>query len=101
MARSVVNNARQSDLIARLGGDEFVGLFPEADYTAAGALLEKIRNALAAMMNRQASPITFSIGAITFDTLLEKICDMLNAADDLMYGVKKQGRNNVVHQRWE
>ena len=92
VAQTVANNVRQSDLVARLGGDEFAGLFPEANYESDGSLLDKICKALADAMSRQTSPITFSIGAITFASPLDNVRDMLKAADGLMYGVKKQAR---------
>ena len=52
-------------------------------------------------MEKKQWPITFSIGAITFEQQLPQEKEMLEISDHLMYLVKKNGKNNLLHQLWE
>lgn len=95
----VINdNIRKNDFIGRLGGDEFVVFFPETDYKALTAAIHKIRSLLNKQMKKNKSSVTFSIGAVTYKTppLDPKI--MVKFADELMYAVKKKGKNGILHK---
>lgn len=100
VARTIQRNIRRSDTIARLGGDEFAALFPMADKAAAAVVIAKFHQKLLDAMQQQQWPVTFSIGAITFTKPMASMRDMLKAVDDLMYGVKKEGKNNTRHHQW-
>ena len=100
VAIAIRTHMRQSDVAARLGGDEFAGLFPVANYDAAGVILKKMHNELTATMDEKTSQVTFSIGAITFEKPMTNTRDMVKAVDDLMYSVKKAGKNNLSHVAW-
>ena len=43
-------------------------------------------------------PATFSIGAVTFDSVPASFDEMIGQADILMYLVKKTGKNNIKHE---
>lgn len=89
------NHTRDVDVAARLGGDEFAVLFPLMEPEAAGNALPKLRSELLAAMERRGWPVTFSIGAITFVSPRGTLRDVLKAVDELMYKVKKQGKNDL------
>ena len=91
------SNLRESDMAARLGGDEFVVFFPAMTEINAKQVLTKLQNNLLQAMNEHHWPVTFSIGVVTYTQPLANIRDMLKVADDLMYGVKKSGKNNMLH----
>lgn len=93
MARTLSENIRDSDTVARLGGDEFVVLLPQTDAEAATAVLQKLRSVLDEAMRRQITPVTFSIGVVTYATAPETIQQILERADSLMYRVKGEGKN--------
>ncbi len=90
---------RRTDVVARLGGDEFAILLPETAATAAHDALAKLRRRLAA--KTAGMPIGFSIGMITFLGPPDDVRQMVKLADDLMYSVKKRGKNDFVHAVWE
>jgi diguanylate cyclase (GGDEF)-like protein len=98
VADIIRGGTRSSDTIARLGGDEFVGLFPETGFEAAEAMIGNIREQLAEKANRHDWPITFSIGAVTYAKPLEGLAEMVTTADDLMYRVKRGGKNGTLHE---
>jgi PleD family two-component response regulator len=43
-------------------------------------------------------PVTFSIGVVTFASPPQSADEIIRLADDLMYAVKKGGRNGVMFQ---
>jgi diguanylate cyclase (GGDEF)-like protein len=100
IADKVKTFIRKTDTLARIGGDEFAGLFPETDYEAAKSMLKKIFSRLCETMNQNGYSITFSIGAASFDKPMKNVHEMVKAADELMYLVKKEGKNNIAHERW-
>ncbi|MBU0681638.1 MAG: GGDEF domain-containing protein [Proteobacteria bacterium] len=90
-------NTRHVDVVARIGGDEFAMLLTETDYDNAGKAMAKIRNALLAQMTTLAMPVTFSVGMITYQDSPLDAHAMLRSADNLMYEVKKSGKNAIKH----
>ncbi|HET6369686.1 MAG TPA: diguanylate cyclase, partial [Nitrospiria bacterium] len=101
LLRSVIQtirgHIRDVDVIARLGGDEFVLMMPETGYESAESVIFKIRNGLQEMTRMEGWPVTFSIGAVTFYTMPASLDKIMKMADELMYSVKKSGRDNVRH----
>ena len=51
-------------------------------------------------MQQHEWPVTFSIGAVTFYKMMDSNQDMIKKVDDLMYEVKKSGKNNIRHVAW-
>ena len=62
----VQGSIRASDTIGRLGGDEFALLLPETGFDDAHVVLERLRLAVVADLQRD-WPVTLSVGAVTFD----------------------------------
>lgn len=87
---------RRTDLMARLGG-EFVLLLPEVDQEAARATVRKIQSQLLDEMSRNGWPVTLSIGALTYLGGPITPDELIRRADDLMYSVKKNGKNGVAY----
>ena len=100
VAENLSINIRASDFAARLGGDEFAVLFPSLDSEAATSVLEKLQFDLLEKMNSKNWPVTFSIGVVTFSQVMDTSRDMIKMVDDLMYDVKKSGKNNIRHIVW-
>jgi len=98
VGQTILRNLRSSDTVARLGGDEFAVLFPEAGLDAAQMVLCKIQGLLMAEMQRNAWPISFSIGAVTYVEAPESVNKMIQMADDLMYVAKRNGKNLIEHK---
>ena len=98
VGQTILRNLRSSDTVARLGGDEFVVLFPETASDAAQMVLYKIQRLLVDEMQRNAWPISFSIGAVTYVEAAESVDKMIQMADNLMYVAKRNGKNRIEHK---
>ncbi|HJW30278.1 MAG TPA: GGDEF domain-containing protein, partial [Saprospiraceae bacterium] len=98
----VVNQAkkylRKTDMIARLGGDEFMILLTEADQVASEIVVTRIQLALLDEMQRNNWPVTFSIGVLTCRHAQITTDELIRKADELMYSIKKSGKNAVVYE---
>ncbi|MGM0703724.1 MAG: sensor domain-containing diguanylate cyclase [Pseudomonadota bacterium] len=95
---------RESDVAGRYGGEEFLVLMPQTRRHQAGVLASRIREALIAapLAHAAGEPIhvTASIGIASLEDA-EFTChsELIDAADQAMYGVKHDGRNGVSHYR--
>lgn len=87
---------RAADVCGRIGGEEFAVLLADTDSTAAKAVAEKLRQAVAAATvpwHTQTLQITVSIGVATHNAHLGTLLQRAHAA---MYLAKGAGRNRVV-----
>ena len=100
VAAIIKDNLRQSDVSSRLGGDEFAVLFPETNYHAAEAIINNLVPLLSGSMTSNNWPVSFSIGAVSFVTPMSTVRQMIKTVDDVMYEVKKSGKNNIIHREW-
>ncbi|MCW9023640.1 MAG: GGDEF domain-containing protein [Gammaproteobacteria bacterium] len=100
VSENLKNNLRDTDISARLGGDEFAVLFPFLNGEDAVPLLNQLQRKLLDLMNVNKWPVTFSIGSVTFSKVMGSSRDMIKLVDDLMYDVKKSGKNNIQHKNW-
>jgi diguanylate cyclase (GGDEF)-like protein len=91
-------HTRADDLVARLGGDEFALLLPGVGPSAGTATLGRLRDALLRRMTERGWPVTFSIGAVTFLQPSREVDTMVRQADELMYRVKRGGKDRLLHE---
>lgn len=101
VAATVKHQLRESDTVARLGGDEFSVLLPVTTEPDAAVVVRKIKHALADSIETK-WPVTFSIGMVTYMQAPESVETMIREADQVMYEVKKSGKNElrsiVIHE---
>ncbi|MHA7970306.1 GGDEF domain-containing protein [Rhizobium sp. CAU 1783] len=100
VARAMRRDLPDTVHLARLGGEEFLAVMPLTDQTRAGMFAERVRRAVRSLSIEHAHTgdrnrhVTVSIGvacgSIANDTLLN---ELLEAADEALYGVKGDGRN--------
>ena len=98
IARILAGGVRECDLAARWGGEEFLLLLPQTDIAGASALLERIRQAIAAAGLGCGTPptsVTATIGAAEIRPG-ERLDDVIRRADEALYAGKAQGRNRLV-----
>ncbi|WP_241233719.1 GGDEF domain-containing response regulator [Altericroceibacterium xinjiangense] len=100
VAKVLLDIAERERLItARFGGEEFVTLFPGCDCDTVHRLCEEIREQIAALSipyNDTVFSITASLG-VAMVQHEEGIDNNLNAADQMLYMAKNNGRNRVMY----
>ena len=100
-ADALRSSTRQTDVLGRLGGDEFAAILPEISGGATGSVLENLRKQLIRTMAKGGWPVTFSIGAVTFETPIDTSREALRVADAAMYAVKRSGKDGIHHLVWD
>ena len=100
-ADALRSSTRQTDILGRLGGDEFAAVLPEITGGATGSVLENLRKQLIRAMAKGGWPVTFSIGAVTFETPIGTSREALRVADEAMYTVKRSGKDGIHHLLWD
>jgi diguanylate cyclase (GGDEF)-like protein len=95
VANALMLNLRRTDVVARLGGDEFVILLPNTGQEAAREVIPKIMERLLDSMNKNNWQVTFSAGVLTCIAPPRTVNRMITLADNLMYEVKRNGKNGV------
>ena len=101
VADALRSSTRQTDVIGRLGGDEFAVVLPETAGGATGSMLENLRKRLIRAMAQGGWPVTFSIGAVTFEAPIDTSREALRVADAAMYSVKRSGKDGIRHVVWD
>lgn len=84
---------RPIDALGRYGGEEFVVLLPGMGRSEAGAVAQRLRNAIQHAAG--VPPYTVSIGLATLSDAVENIDELLIAADQALYEAKRNGRNRI------
>ena len=97
VAATMRQSIRRLDTVARLGGDEFALLLPETGLEDAQRFLPRLRDQLLSEMQRQNWPVTFSMGVLTCTAAPSNVDHVMRQADDLMYEVKKAGKNAIKY----
>lgn len=94
-ATALTQTVRATDIVARLGGDEFAVLLPQADYSSARAVAQKL---VCAVRQNRVQPsghdlkLTTSLGmAISDHDANGDPLSLLAAADLALYTVKERG----------
>lgn len=96
---------RPSDLAVRYGGEEFAAILPDTDEDGAYLVAEAFRRSLADKrlphLGAERGYLTASIGVATYasDNLDRKATDLIQAADEALYGAKAAGRDRVFGTR--
>lgn len=97
------NPRRATDFVARYGGEEFVMLFPGTDAAGAREVAETVRRSIAALAiphahSAVAPHLTVSVGGATRCDGHSSMQALVEAADEMLYRAKAEGRNRV---RWQ
>jgi diguanylate cyclase (GGDEF)-like protein len=96
-AQTLRAGLRGGDVLARWGGEEFLLMLPETELAAAGALLERLRQDVAAMAlpGLAGVKVTFSAG-LSMRAGAEPFADTIGRADKALYRAKSAGRDRVL-----
>ena len=97
IAQTIAGLVRKTDLFARLGGDEFGLFLPDTDQARARPVLEKIESKVSQELRRLNSPVTLSIGVITYHNPPQDPKAIIQAADALMYQAKQTGKHRTLY----
>lgn len=92
---------RQGDFVARYGGEEMVLLLPETDVEQAAKVAERARQAVVDLHLPHAATargyVSVSLGVAAWVPAQDRTPEgLLKAADEALYGAKREGRNRVV-----
>ena len=100
IADVLTDSCRAHDIISRIGGDEYVVLLPNTTEQTAAEILERIRTRLDGkeiLAGRRA----LALGTATKTKMEERIHDVFDLAEDLMYREKTLRRSETQRQQLE
>ncbi len=85
---------RTGDLFARMGGDEFIALLTVSSCSQGDIAAERLHSRLSQILRETEYDVTCSVGALVLDSHQVSQPEWLvEAADGLMYEVKRSGKN--------
>ncbi len=98
LSRLLKQRLRGTDIIGRYGGEEFAVIMPETSLQAAVEVMEEVRQSFAALEHHAAGKI-FKVclsGGIAVAPPFEDAGELREAADQMLYKAKQDGRNQIV-----
>lgn len=98
VAETILETARNADIVCRYGGEEFCVLLPHTEIGQAVLAAERLRRAIEQLEFDNLS-ITASVGVSSFDQGATDPQGLLDQADQCLYVAKRCGRNQVT--RWD
>ena len=100
VAKIMVREARDIDIVARYGGEEFSIILPETEVKDAMVVADRLRQGIQhhcfVGSNGQTVPVTISLGVAQYPIHSAEREGLIMAADLAMYQAKSMGRNRVV-----
>ena len=99
MAERMKRGLREADMVGRIGGDEFVVILsqirkPEDAGLVARNILKRVRQPIRA--GGDVCEVGASVGIAIFPNNGDNESELINAADEAMYSVKNEGKNNIA-----
>jgi diguanylate cyclase (GGDEF)-like protein len=97
LARLLKQRLRSTDIIGRYGGEEFAVIMPETSLQAAIQVVDEIRRHFADLDHRageQLFAVTLSGGIATCPPRAD-VGELCEAADQMLYQAKQNGRNQI------
>ncbi|MFW6164149.1 MAG: GGDEF domain-containing protein, partial [Planctomycetota bacterium] len=98
VAKILLENTRQRDIVARYGGEEFVIILPVTGRYGARRVAETIRAQIEQHPfhgEDQSGPITVTLGVAVFPQDAATAEELIQQADDALYRGKDEGKNRV------
>ncbi len=101
IGKIIRQNTREYDICGRFGGEEFAIVIPEAEYSQAMALAERIRQTIQETIFTVPNTstqirATMSLGVACFPHDADTMTGLMHKADVAVYQSKHQGRNRVT-----
>jgi diguanylate cyclase (GGDEF)-like protein len=99
VARTLLEEARATDVVARYGGEEFAVVMPETDGPGALTIAERIRQRVKALVFETGQgklAITLSLGIATVPGDATRKPELVERADACLYHAKRHGRDRAV-----
>ena len=97
VVETIKQHVRAIDIVSRFGGDEFVILLIKTNRDTAFGIAQKLRQQLLYTMKKHNWQVTFSMGLVTFLFTPESVDETIKVADELMYQVKHNGKDDIKH----
>jgi len=99
----ILRTIRGVDVAFRYGGEEFIVLLPETRLDRAILAAERLREAVQIGTARNPAGkasrgVTVSIGVASYPDNADKMDELFNIVDSLLYQAKRNGKNKVHHQ---
>ena len=97
IARLLLKEVRQQDLVCRWGGEEFLVLLPQTNQEQSLIVAEKLRKAIEVIdldVIGITDPVTASFG-VECISATQNISELIAASDRNLYEAKRHGRNQV------
>jgi diguanylate cyclase (GGDEF)-like protein len=97
LSDSIQARIRPGDMLARLGGDEFAIILYAMDFARSEDVTARLLEALSRDFAAKGICATLSGGMITYTAAGDGPDEMIRKADQLMYEVKRGGKNGRKH----
>ncbi len=97
VARLLMDNCRNTDIVGKYGGDEFALILPQTTLEGALSVAERMRAAIASYQFQNVAPgdITCSFGIASFPEDGGDVLTLVAAADQKLFQAKREGKNTL------
>jgi diguanylate cyclase (GGDEF)-like protein len=98
VARLLMANCRNTDVVGKYGGDEFAIILPQTGAEGAFCVADRMRAAIEAhtFENVRAGEITCSFGVAAYPHDGREVHELVCVADRRLFQAKREGKNTIV-----
>jgi two-component system, cell cycle response regulator len=103
LAKTLLENVREIDIVARYGGEEFLVILPQTHFTGSLTVADRIWRAVGKHTftdGEHSHKLTVSIGIAFFPNKnVQSVEQLVAFADEALYQAKREGRDRIcLHQ---
>jgi GGDEF domain-containing protein len=73
-------------------------MLPKSEYRESQEVLLRIHDKLDECTRADTGTVTFSLGAVTYNSPKHSIDEIIQTTDRIMYKVKSSGKNSIIHE---
>jgi diguanylate cyclase (GGDEF)-like protein len=98
LAQKLIVNTRATDITARIGEEDFILLMTDTGIEGGLKGVRRLKDILMQAVEEYQSPVSFSIGLVTYNILPETVEEIIREADEMKDQARRESNDKFKHK---